>query len=106
MMEQIPAHGGTLVSRVASEGEAREWTGRAGELASVALNSRQISDLEMIGTGGLSPLRGFMGQADYRSVVDEMHLANRLPWTIPVTLAVGEAEAGALQIGQHVALKD
>src|SRR4051794_40439104 len=106
MKEQIPPHGGTLVNRLASAEEAKAWTGRAAGLPSLVLNSRQISDLEMIGTGGLSPLRGFMGQADYRACVQEMHLANRLPWTIPVTLAAGETEAGALNIGQDVALKD
>src|SRR5438309_10194558 len=106
MKEQIAPHGGTLVNRVASAEEAQEWSGRAAELPSLVLNSRQISDLEMIGTGGLSPLRGFMGQADYRGCVEEMHLANCLPWAIPVTLAVGEAAASALPIGQDVALRD
>jgi sulfate adenylyltransferase len=106
MKEQIPPHGGTLVNRLAAAEEAKEWAGRAAGLPALVLNSRQISDLEMIGTGGLSPLRGFMGQADYRACVQEMHLASRLPWTIPVTLAAGEAEAGALNICQDVALKD
>src|SRR5438034_1383237 len=106
MKEQIAPHGGTLVNRVASSEEAQEWSRRAAELPSLGLNSRQISDLEMIGTGGLSPLRGFMGQADYRGCVEEMHLASCLPWAIPVTLAAGEAEANALQIGQDVALQD
>src|SRR5262245_50701497 len=104
--EQIPPHGGTLVNRLASADETPEWTGRAAELPALTLNSRQISDLEMIGTGGLSPLRGFMGQADYRSCVQEMHLANRLPWTIPVTLAASESEGNGLKLGQDVALKD
>ena len=55
MTKQIPPHGGTLVSRVASADEAREWSGKAAELPSLELNSRQISDLEMIkGIEGMS----------------------------------------------------
>src|ERR1044071_4057895 len=106
MTQQIPPHGGTLVNRVASAEEARDWSGRAAGLPSLTLNSRQISDLEMIGTGGLSPLRGFMGEADYRGCVEEMHLASCLPWTIPVTLSAGDEEAERLCPGQDVALKD
>ena len=58
----------------------------------------------MIATGGLSPLTGFMGEADYKSVVHDMHLANGLPWTIPVTLAVTAEQAARIQPGQAVAL--
>ncbi len=100
----IAPHGGTLINRLASEAEAQEWRGRQGELPSLVLNNRQVSDLEMIGTGGLSPLTGFMGRADYQSVVDSYHLANGLPWTIPITLGASEEQAGSLQEGQDVAL--
>jgi sulfate adenylyltransferase len=44
----------------------------------------------MIATGALSPLRGFMGLADYTSTLRDMRLADGLPWTIPVTLRVEE----------------
>ena len=63
MKEQIAPHGGTLVSRVASTDEAQEWSRRAAELPSLVLNSRQISDLEMIGTGGLPLLWVRLGRA-------------------------------------------
>ena len=41
-------------------------------------NERELSDLEMLAVGALSPLTGFQGEADYRSVLDSMHLANGL----------------------------
>jgi len=104
--ETIAPHGGRLVNRLASAGEAAEWQGRLGGLPSVRLNNRQISDLEMIATGGLSPLTGFMGEAEYRGVVEEMHLPGGRPWTIPVTLAVSRESAGALKPGQAVARRD
>jgi sulfate adenylyltransferase len=104
--ETIAPHGGKLVSRLASPGEASEWQGRIGSLPAIRLNNRQISDLEMIATGGLSPLSSFMGETEYRGVVDEMHLPGGLPWTIPVTLAVADETAGALKPGQPAALLD
>lgn len=104
MPDPIAPHGGELVQRLVSGEEARAAEGRAAGLPAVTLNERQISDLEMIATGGLSPLRGFMGRADYESVVGEMHLANGLPWSIPVTLAVDSGQAGSLNEGQEVAL--
>src|SRR5205823_6448925 len=99
-----PPHGGTLVRRLASADEAQAWRRRRPELPAVILNERQVSDLEMIGTGGLSPLTGFMGREDYTAVVGQMHLSSGPPWTIPVTLAVDDERAGALAEGQDVAL--
>jgi len=72
----------------------------------VTLNAREFSDLEMLATGGLSPLEGFMDGATYRSVVDSMRLTNGLPWAIPVTLAVEKDEAAKCKPGQQVALHD
>jgi sulfate adenylyltransferase len=60
----------------------------------VSLTSRELSDLDMIACGALSPLEGFMGREDYRSVVETMHLAGGLPWAMPVCLAVDEAPGG------------
>jgi sulfate adenylyltransferase len=99
-----PPHGGTLVERLAPAAAAAAWSARRGELPAIVLNERQVSDLEMIGTGGLSPLTGFMGRADYEAVVGSMHLASGLPWTIPVTLAVTAEQAGTLKEGQDAAL--
>src|SRR5205807_9422190 len=98
-------HGGKMVSRLAGDEEARAWRERQADLPSISLNERQVSDLEMIATGGLSPLTGFMGRADYDAVVGEMHLAGGLPWTIPVTLAVSGEQASTLREGQEVALR-
>lgn len=104
MAVQNPPHGGALVETLAGTEAASEWRVSLQGTPSIRLNERQVSDLEMIGTGGLSPLTGFMGRSDYESVVGSMHLASGLPWTIPVTLAVSREQAGALQEGQDVAL--
>jgi sulfate adenylyltransferase len=99
-------HGGTLIDRAPS-GAARDGAiERAASLPSITIGSVAASDLELIGNGAFSPLTGFMGEADYRSVVDSMRLANGLPWSIPVTLAVGREDGDALETGGEVALKD
>ena len=101
---QIAAHGGTLINRQLT-GDARQAAiERANGLERIILSDLNLADLEMIATGGLSPLTGFMGEADYKSVVHDMHLANGLPWTIPVTLAVSAEQGTRIQAGQAVAL--
>lgn len=100
----IKPHGGTLINRLLT-GDAREAAlERARSQEKIVLSEINLADLEMIATGGLSPLTGYMEQADYESVVHVMHLANGLPWTIPVVLAVEPEQAERIQVGQEVAL--
>lgn len=102
----IAPHGGTLINRLASPEQRQEWLDKGEHLPRIQLDERAVSDLVMIAIGGFSPLTGFMGQADYDRVVNEMHLVNGLPWSIPVTLSVSEADAERLAIGNLVRLDD
>jgi len=100
----IAPHGGRLVDRIVI-GKEREALERcAADLPRVALNAREQSDLEMIATGAMSPLEGFMGLEDYTGVLDGMRLAKGLPWTIPITLAVKEGRGEQYAEGSDVAL--
>jgi sulfate adenylyltransferase len=99
-------HGGKLINREVTGDEAGEFTARARSLPAVRLNSRALSDLELLAIGGFSPLTGFMSKADYQSVVKDMHLANGLPWSLPVTLATAKDEAASFKDGQQIALAD
>lgn len=105
-MSGIAPHGGRLIHRLIPQEEREETRRRATGLKKVYLNRRQLSDLDLIGIGAMSPLEGFMGRADYDRVVDDMRLQSGLPWSIPVTLAVTEAEAALLRDGTEVALVD
>ena len=104
--ETIPAHGGRLIDLLATGEDAKSLRDRAAGLPTVELNSRSLSDLELLATGGYSPLDGFMRQDDYRAVVAEMHLAGGLPWPMPITLAVSDEKAAAIKDGDEVALTD
>ena len=104
--EMIPAHGGRLIDLLATGDEAESLRERAAGLPAVTLNSRSLSDLELLATGGYSPLDGFMTQDDYRAVVAEIHLAGGLPWPMPITLAVSDEQAASIKEGDEVALAD
>jgi sulfate adenylyltransferase len=93
--ELIKPHGGQLIERSGPRPEGVE------DLETLVLTPRELSDLDMLASGALSPLQGFMGAEDYEHVVEEMRLANGLPWALPVCLAVDEAPGG-----DEVALAD
>jgi len=91
----IAPHGGRLVDRTG------ERPDDLGSLEQVRLGSRELSDLDLLASGALSPLEGFMGRADYERVLGEMHLVSGLPWALPVCLSVAAAPGG-----ERVALTD
>ena len=107
MMDDLtPAHGGRLINREVSGDEAAALEEQAGSLPALRLSSRALSDLELIGIGGLSPLEGFMTSDVYTSVVETMRLPNGLGWSLPVTLSATSEEAEAFSEGSQIALAD
>ncbi len=72
----------------------------------VILNDRQICDFELLVTGVFSPLKGFMNQIDYESVLDRMRLSSGEIWPVPICLDIGETLANSLEVGQSVVLRD
>src|SRR6266498_3246598 len=100
----IQPHGGTLVDRVLTGAAADEARAIALSAPRVTLSEVGIADLEMIAIGAYSPLTGFLGQADYTRVVNEMRLDDGTLWPIPITLPVSESHAEMLRDGQPVGL--
>ena len=78
----------------------------AAELTSWDLTPRQICDLELLMNGGFYPLKGFLTEGDYNSVVEYMRLENGKLWPMPITLDVSQAFSNSLKIGQNIALRD
>ncbi|MGI8773743.1 MAG: sulfate adenylyltransferase [Actinomycetota bacterium] len=98
-------HGGALELRMATADEATEITASSSDLPTIEAKSRRVlSDLELLAVGAVSPNRGFMTEEDYRSVVDEMRLANGLPWSLPITLSATDEEVAALETGKRAAI--
>jgi sulfate adenylyltransferase len=102
----VTPHGGVLIDQMIPAADAESWRVRAAALPVVRLDARELADLELIATGAASPLRGFLGAADYRSVLDRLRLADGTVWPLPFTLAVPERTARSLTPGSHAALAD
>ncbi|WP_152655100.1 sulfate adenylyltransferase [Oceanobacillus sp. CFH 90083] len=97
-MTAITPHGGTLIQRYEPDYDIQGIT------QELELDSFALSDLELIGIGAFSPLTGFLGKADYDSVVSKMRLADGTVWSIPITLPVSEATANTLEAGKRAKL--
>ncbi|TGE31655.1 sulfate adenylyltransferase [Desulfosporosinus sp. Sb-LF] len=106
MSKLVPPHGGKLTPVLLPESQRADALAKAKTLPVIRMTSRETSDLLMIGMGAFSPLTGFMGKADYESVVATKHLTNGLAWPLPITLSVTKERAAELTIGMEVALVD
>ena len=100
----IAPHGGTLVDLLAEGAEAEQLAQQAEHLPKIVVNPRELSDLEMLTVGALSPLTGFQGQRDYHSILETTHLEDGLAWSIPVTLSLDEEEVKRIGGAEAVAL--
>src|SRR5579884_578255 len=92
----IPPHGGELVNPMVYPDRAAELKAHSREWASWDLTARQLCDLELLMSGGFSPLRGFMTKGDYEGVCHNMKLASGIIWPMPITLDVTEDFAKGL----------
>jgi sulfate adenylyltransferase len=105
-MSLITPHGGQLVNRVLSSADAEKARKDSASLLAVTLSPREQFDLELIAVGALSPLMGFMGQADFEGVCRNMRLANGTVWPIPVVFCPSNEIAEKILKGQKLALND
>ena len=106
MLEQDPIapHGGTLVNLLLPGPEAERAAEEARRYPALVVSQRELSDLEMLAVGALSPLTGFQGEKEYRRVLEEMRLGSGLPWTIPVVLSLAEEDVERIGRAEAVAL--
>lgn len=100
-------HGGVLQDLIARDAhKAAELLQETSSLYNYVLNDRQLCDLELLLSGGFSPLDGFLNEHEFNSVVENMRLTNGLLWPMPITLDVSNEIAAQLQIGQRISLRD
>jgi sulfate adenylyltransferase len=113
MSETIPPHGGELVDLLLTGAEAADAARESENHPKIEIGPREAADLEMLATGAMSPLTGFMVEKDYRPVIEELRLSSGLPWSIPITLStddqglkrIGRSDSVALVLdGRPVAL--
>ncbi|REK10149.1 MAG: bifunctional sulfate adenylyltransferase/adenylylsulfate kinase [Acidobacteria bacterium] len=107
MQDHLTApHGGTLVDRLVDAERAEELRAASRDWPSWTLSPRQLCDLELLLNGGFSPLDGFLDQAAFRKVCEEMRLPSGELWPIPVNLDVTPQAAEGLATGSKLALRD
>lgn len=104
MATLITPYGGRLVDLLVPAEEREELRAAATHLPSIQISERAVCDLELLATGGFSPLDGFMGQKDYERVLGEMRLANGAIFPIPITLPV-DAQA-PVKLDSDIALRN
>ncbi|HEY7660154.1 MAG TPA: sulfate adenylyltransferase [Actinomycetota bacterium] len=102
--QTIAPHGGTLVDLRVPADRIDEVRREADHLPKLVVSERELSDLEMLTVGALSPLTGFQGEPDYRSVLESMRLTGGLAWSIPVTLSLTDADVKRIGGADSVAL--
>src|SRR5215813_11365809 len=102
----VPPYGGALAGVLVDDERAAELRKASTDWPSWDLTPRQLCDLELLLSGGFSPLRGFMVRRDYESVCASMRLASGDLWPIPVVLDLPEAAAKGLGAGATLALRD
>jgi len=106
MTSTIIPHGKELVQLVLPERHAKKLLTESLQCPSWTLTNRQLCDVELLLNGAFSPLKKFMNQLDYISVVNNMRLANGLLWPIPIVLDVPEDFAKTIKLGQSLLLRD
>ncbi len=104
MPQLISPYAGELVDLLVPREQLLQKTAFANTLPSIQVSPRIVCDLELLAVGAFSPLRGFMNEADFRSVLDTMRLADGTLFPMPITLPVEPNPD--LQPGMQVALRD
>ena len=105
MGKLIRPHGSDELLPLLLEGQAlKQELAKAASLPQYKMSSRETGDVIMLGIGGFTPLKGFMGRADWEGVCKNMVMSNGVFWPIPVTLSVDEDFAGRLKKGDEIAL--
>ena len=102
----ISPHGGKLLPLLAKGDDLKKGFSKAKTIPHVTMNSREVSDLIMLGMGAFSPLPGFMGKEDYEGVCTDMHTKDGTFWPVPITLSISKERADSLKEGHEVALVD
>ncbi|HXG06584.1 MAG TPA: sulfate adenylyltransferase [Nitrososphaera sp.] len=92
-------HGGKLVNRLVVASESKTEG-----MFSVQISTDLRNDVENIADGVFSPLEGFVGEADFQSIVKTGRLSNGLAWTVPIVLDVDDQTAVKMKDAGQVAL--
>ncbi len=100
----IKPHGGKLVDGVLNPNKSREILSKKNEYTTLILNDEQLKDVKNIARGVYSPLKGFLGEDDFESVIKEMRLSSGLVWSIPIVLDISKDDYNRIRNKQKLLL--
>lgn len=98
------AHGGKIIERILDKTKSQEAKEKAPKLPQLELSSDKLQEVLNITTGVFSPLEGFMGEEEYKSVIIQSRLLNHLAWTIPIVLDASSTQASRLSKNDRIIL--
>jgi sulfate adenylyltransferase len=101
----VPPEGKSVNLFLTAE-KRNEILDRLEEYSSLTITARQWSDVAKIASGAYSPLRGFVGESEYQSIMHWGRLCNGMVWSIPILLLVHADQVEDLEVGQDVVLRD
>jgi sulfate adenylyltransferase len=106
MSNLVPPHGKDQVLKplLLNGKPLEEEQQKAQDLKQIEITSREAGDAIMMGIGGFTPLEGFMGSADWKSVCTKMMLTDGTFWPIPVTVSVSQEDADEISLGDEITL--
>ncbi|HIB20788.1 MAG TPA: sulfate adenylyltransferase [Rhodospirillales bacterium] len=103
----VSPHGrSTLSPLIAPKQKLAAVERHARNLFQIPMNSREKSDLLLMAMGAYTPIKGFVGEADWTNICANMRLDDGLFWPIPITLSVAKSLAKNIAIGDEVVLID
>jgi len=106
MEHLITPYKGKLINLLLDEVDSERIKKESESYPAITLSQRQQCDLELLVTGALSPLTGFMNQHEYESVVENTTLLDGTVWPLPYYLDLSEEQAAKINVGDKVALHD
>jgi len=103
----VSPHGrSTLSPLIAPKQKLAAVERHARNLIQIPMTSREKSDLLLMAMGAYTPIKGFLGEADWTNICANMRLDDGLFWPIPITLSVAKSLAKNITIGDEVVLID
>ena len=100
----VSPYGGKLINLVTQGDEREAIREEANHFPSIQISDRSLHDLELLAVGGYSPLKSFMGKADYQRVLTEMRLADGTLFPMPITLTINKEDLPTRE--EWIALRD
>jgi len=94
-------HGGKLINTMVTDNSKRNELIASCDLE-VQLDERQLCDVELLMQGGFSPLDGYMDEANYNSVVNDLQLTTGDIFGLPVVFDTSDPQ---VTVGKRVLLK-